>query len=323
MTMKSWSCMIREGRKKVIVCLPSCPFTILFFLCYFSFLPLSSFAQKEKASLISVGHTSILDTYLSQEKASGTEIRYTWEKANRKPAETDGEGAAALRHWSSFVSQDAFFTSAGTRGNDNSFIGAMYNLRFGWHYNFDLMGGAVAKQQQTRHQQTELQGNRQTELTAQAEQQGNRQTVPPINLRVGLLADLALGGIYNTRNSNNPAQARASLNIDPSLMAAWHFKIKNKPFALRYEASMPLVGIAFSPNYGQSYYEIFTRGNYDHNVVFVSPASGVQFHQMLAFDFRLWRTTFTVGYLGDIRQMEANNLKYHQYSHNFVIGWRY
>lgn len=86
---------------------------------------------------------------------------------------------------------------------------------------------------------------------------------------------------------------------------------------------MPLVGIAFSPNYGQSYYEIFSRGNYDHNVVFVSPLSGPQLHQMLTLDVRLWRTTLTVGYLCDILQMEANDLKYHQYSHGILIGWRY
>lgn len=261
----------------------------------FSLLPLLSYAQKEKASLISIGYTSLLDTYISQETATGTELRYTWEKANRKSSaiglrsSEDGycssDSLPSLRHWSSFVSQDAFISWAGTRGNDNSFLGAMYNLRFGWHYNFDI--------------------------------------TTDLNVRLGGLADVALGGLYNTRNSNNPAQARASMNIDPSLLAVWHFKVKNKPFAMRYEASMPLLGIAFSPNYGQSYYEIFTRGNYDHNVVFLSPFSAVQFHQMFTLDFRLWHTTFTVGYLGDIRQMDANNLKYHQYSHNIVIGWRY
>lgn len=245
-------------------------------------LPLLASAQQEKASLIGVGYTSILDTYLSQETAKGTEVRYAWEKANRKLSKAD---STALRHWSTYVSQDVFASFAGTRGNDNSFLGAMYNLRFGWHYNFDLPSD--------------------------------------INVRVGGLADVALGGLYNTRNSNNPAQARAALSIDPSLMATWHFRIKNRPFALRYEAAMPLIGIAFSPNYGQSYYEIFTRGNYDHNIVFTSPFSAVQFRQLLTFDFRLWHTTFTIGYLGDIRQMDANNLKYHQYSHNIMIGWRY
>lgn len=254
---------------------------------------IASFAQKEHANIIGVGHTDILDTYLSQEAATGIDLRYTWEKANRKPE----------RHWSSYVSQEAFLTKAGTRGNDNSFLGAMYNLRFGWHYNLDsplALGsyGAMSESLGATH-------------------------ASPLNVRLGLLADFSLGGLYNTRNGNNPAQARVSLSVDPSVMLAWRFSVKGKPFALRYEAAVPLVGMAFSPNYGQSYYEIFSRGNYDHNIVFTSPFSGPQLHQMLAFDFRLWGTTFTVGYLGDIRQMDANNLKFHQYTHSVVFGWRY
>lgn len=282
---------LSEACKKVIFLLP---------FCLFTFLPFIAFAQRERSNLISISHTSILDTYLSQEEATGTELRYTWEKTNRKTVQLNGYGSplTRLRHWSSLVTQEAFVTKAGTRGNDNSFIGAMYNLRFGWHYNFDFPSAMVNNQAN----------------------QANRYS--PLNVRLGLLADLSLGGLYNTRNSNNPAQARASLSIDPSLMASWRFNIRNKPFALRYEAAVPVVGIAFSPNYGQSYYEIFTRGNYDHNMVFTSPFSGVQLHQMLTFDFSLWHTTFTVGYIGDIRQMDANNLKYHQYSHGFLIGWR-
>lgn len=181
-----------------------------------------------------------------------------------------------------------FVTSSDTRGNDNSMLSGMYNLKFGWHYNWDFTFPSQS-----------------------------------LNLKAGGLADGTFGFLYNTRNSNNPAQARASLSIDPSVIATWNFMIKNRPFAMRYEVAMPLMGIAFSPNYGQSYYEIFSRGNYDHNVVFTSPFSGAQLHQLIALDFRLWRTTFTIGYLGDIRQMDANNLKYHQYTHCILIGWRY
>lgn len=243
-------------------------------------------AQKESVNLISVGHVDILDTYLSQEKATGLELRYNKEKLNRKLVASNDSDATGmkLRKWSTFVSQEALLTKAGTRGNSNSFLGAMYNLRLGWHYNIDPS---------------------------------------PFNVRFGLVADFLLGGLYNTRNSNNPAQLKLALSIDPSVIATWRFAVKGKPFALRYEASVPALGIAFSPNYGQSYYEIFTRGNYDHNVVFTSPASGFQIQQQLLLDFRLWHTTFTIGYLNDIRQLSANSLKYHQYTHAVTIGWRY
>ena len=168
----------------------------------------SAKAQKEKACLISVGHVDILDTYLSQEKATGLELRYNKEMLNRKRVACGDTASTRLRKWSTFVSQEALVSKAGTRGNSNSFLCAMYNLRLGWHYNVDRSR---------------------------------------LNVRFGLLGDFTLGGIYNTRNSNNPAQLKLALSVAPSVMAIWRFSVKGKPLALRYEASVPVAGLAFSP----------------------------------------------------------------------------
>jgi hypothetical protein len=230
----------------------------------------------ERRGMIGISHTDILDTYLSQETFKGTELRYVSQTQRRRVGS----------RVSSEVTHHIILSSAGTRGNNNSLLTAMYNFKMGWHYNWQLGS-------------------------------------PDLKFKVGGLADGTLGGSYNTRNSNNPAQARLSLSIDPSAKVSWDFHIKRHPLALNYEMSMPLIGLAFSPNYGQSYYEIFSEGNYDHNIVVTSPFSGPQLQMRLTLDFRLWRSTFSVGYLGDIRQMEANNLKYHQFSHGLVLGWKY
>ena len=77
----------------------------------------------------------------------------------------------------------------------------------------------------------------------------------------------------------------------------------------------------FSPNFGQSYYEIFSRGNYDHNVVITTPSETPSLRQMLTLDVTFGKSTWRVGYLGDYDQAKANSLKRHVYTHALLIGF--
>ena len=134
------------------------------------------------------------------------------------------------------------------------------------------------------------------------------------------MIDTGVGFLYNTRNSNNPAQAKAQFGIAASTSANYKFRIRRGYHNVRYEICLPLAGIMFSPNYGQSYYEIFSQGNYDHNIVPTYLGNTPSLRQMLTFDFNLLHTTVCVGYLGDYRQAKVNELKYHHYTHALMIG---
>ncbi len=249
--------------------------TRLILLALFAALCLQK-AGAQRLNAFSVAHTDILDTYLSQERFSGTEVSYLNQRIRTRDS---SRVSTSLTHHASLG-------VAGTRSHSQTLLSALYNLRFGWHYNWTFPA---------QH----------------------------LSLRLGGVGDLTLGGAYDTRNSNNPAQARLAFSVDPAAALSWQFCLGHRQLTLTYAAAMPLAGVAFSPNYGQSYYEIFSQGNYDHNVVFISPFSGPQLHQMLTLDIPLRRTSLTVGYLCDLLQMSANSLKYHQYSHGIMIGWKY
>ena len=139
-------------------------------------------------------------------------------------------------------------------------------------------------------------------------------------VKVGGGIDANVGFLYNTRNSNNPAQAYVNLNLAPNATAAYRFRMWKRPFQIRYEAQVPLVGLMFAPNFGQSYYEIFSEGNYDHNIVPTTIISTPSLRQMLTFDFTIHHTTVRLGYLGDFQQAKVNGLKYHTWSNILIVG---
>ena len=139
-------------------------------------------------------------------------------------------------------------------------------------------------------------------------------------LLFGPMAEVNGGFIYNQRNSNNPAQAKAYASLGGSAMAIYKFHIRRTPLTLRYQANLPLLGIMFSPEYGESYYEIFGLRNGGKNVLFTSVHNMPSLRQMLTLDCPVGRTILRLGYLCDIQQSKVNNLKSHTYSHDFMIG---
>ena len=197
------------------------------------------------------------------------------------------ESIRMTRMWGGRVSTQQFyegnFSYSKNPTKDSKYLSGDIDWRIGWHYNWTPL--------------------------------------PALRLMAGLQTGLSCGFVYNTSNGNNPAQGKLSTNIAASGMAIYRFNWLRRRFSVRYQFDMPLAGLMFSPNYGQSYYEIFSLGHYDRNVCFTWPGNAPCFSQLLTVDVPIGSGTLRLGYRCDIRQSHVNNLKSHTWSNLFMIGF--
>ena len=223
--------------------------------------------------MIGFGPTALLDTYISQEKYSGSGLTYLYLKEFQKPE----------KRWGTVVEHEIDFSKTEDRSGSCSMLEGDYNLYW----------GRFRRWQISDH----------------------------LHLHGGALVNANLGFLYDMTNSNNPAQARLSLNVMPSGIATYDFSLWKQSFSLRYELALPLVGVMFSPNYGPSYYEIFSRGDYDHNIVPTTFASAPTLRQLFSIEWRTGKKwNLRLGYLGNYQQASVNHLQQHVYTHRVLLG---
>jgi len=132
----------------------------------------------------------------------------------------------------------------------------------------------------------------------------------------GGLWNITGGVLYNQRNSNNPASARAYTNLNLSAIAFYNWK----SVTFRAQLDTPFIGILFSPEYGQSYYEI-SLGNSVKVINFASLHNQRALRAYVTADIPVSKFSIRLGYLGSFYQTKVHNLQTHNYSNSFVIGF--
>lgn len=229
------------------------------------------------------------DTYLSPEKFSGTELRFLSQSFKHNASST-------LAH---SITHEAYLSQGLPARGSGSTISAAYHFQYALLTS--ILSGAGSSSPSPR----------------EGPACWGRLGISRGGVSFGFYCDFLGGAFYNTRNGNNPAQMRTALNIGPMVRA--QCRLRN--IGITYEASCPLVGLTFSPNYGQSYYEIFDQHNFDHNIVPTTIISTPSLRNQLFVTFPLSaKSKASVGYIGDYRQQQVNNLKQHSYSSLFMIG---
>lgn len=139
------------------------------------------------------------------------------------------------------------------------------------------------------------------------------------NLRLfaGGGGEAQLGGIYNVRNSNNPGSLKVSTNLNITAMAIYNIR----KFTFRWQLSSPFLGMYFSPEYGHSYYEIFSLGNHSGTVHLGSFHNQLALKNYVTVDYPVKNITLRGGYLGNYYRTHVNELTTKIASHQFLLGF--
>ena len=144
--------------------------------------------------------------------------------------------------------------------------------------------------------------------------------LPELKIFAGSQADGLIGFIYNTRNGNNPATAKAHLNLTLSAATSYNFKVKSQPLRVRYQISSPFAGIMFSPHYGQSYYEI-SLGNDDHLANFSSYHNQIILRNNFSLEIPLSFMTLRLMYINSVYETRIYNIETRIHNNSFMIGF--
>ena len=164
-----------------------------------------------RSTMIGVGSANVLDTYLSPYNYKGTEVRIMRETMRM----TRLMGGKVSNQTLIDVNGSMLENRAKTA--DEYAAGIRYSI--GWHYNINL-------------RKQNLKPSEPQTLTPLHPSNGEG-AAGDFGIGFGPVMSGYLGGIWNTRNGNNPGQAKLDLCIDLSGMAYYNLRIGKNNCLLR------------------------------------------------------------------------------------------
>jgi len=141
-----------------------------------------------------------------------------------------------------------------------------------------------------------------------------------LQIFTGMQAGGLVGFVYNTRNGNNPATGKAHLNLSLSAIANYKLQIRSQPIHLRYQLSIPFIGAMYSPQFGQSYYEI-GLGVTDNLAHFASFHNYISTRNTLLVEVPFDRFTLRFSYIFSFYETRINDLDTRLITNTFYIGF--
>lgn len=140
-----------------------------------------------------------------------------------------------------------------------------------------------------------------------------------ITLAGGGSTSLDLGCVYNARNGNNPVAVEAAWTVNLTGYASWNAKIGRLPVTLRYQPTIPLTGVFFSPDYGELFYEIYL-GNHSGLAHCAWWGNYFRMENLVTADMHLGATSLRVGFRNNILSTSINDITTRTITYSAVIG---
>lgn len=140
-----------------------------------------------------------------------------------------------------------------------------------------------------------------------------------IQLTAGGSVGIDGGAYYLLRNGNNPVQAMGNASIAARASLSKPVKIGRLNVLLADCVSLPTVSMFFSPDYGETYYEIYL-GNHSGLVHAGWWGNNFRIDNLLSATIDFGKTAALIGYRFKTDTQWANNLNTKIFSHSLVIG---
>lgn len=128
-----------------------------------------------------------------------------------------------------------------------------------------------------------------------------------------------IGGIYNERNGNNPASVKADVTVNATGYLTWRTRVGRMPVMFRWQTTMPLAGVFFSPEYDELYYEIYL-GNHGGLVHGAWPGNYFRWDNLVTADLDFTTTRLRFGFRSRVLSSEVNHITTRIFSYAFVVG---
>lgn len=145
------------------------------------------------------------------------------------------------------------------------------------------------------------------------------QPIKGLTIGGGVGAKINAGALYLPRNSNNPVSAYASIDATLNAIASYSLKIWKLPIRITNRTTLPSLGVFFSPNYGQTYYEIYL-GNHSGLAHFGWWGNHFSLNNHLSASFAIGNMSLQIGYRFNIKSSNVNNINTRHTSHAITFG---